>query len=238
MREELHEVQHPCPSGFRGGRLEALPEDLPALRWGVARLVLHRGARVSHAAGHLLLRESRGVRRIPQCHARTKCKGQLRTITRISQDDLCVVPRSTTNVLGPTHLVLWAHARLLVPLRRGWRTHYRPILSASRERVVEHVQDRREGLVAQGKVPVMVGTSLTPVSHAYDLIPHGSAEDSLAARHQEPHGRGLCMSPRQAVEAVHVTHESGPTRDHLLPIVVNWAEQERGDVHGHTTISS
>mmetsp|Transcript_74937 Transcript_74937/g.231727 ORF Transcript_74937/g.231727 Transcript_74937/m.231727 type:complete len:252 (+) Transcript_74937:110-865(+) len=236
VREELHEAEQRGPAG-PAGRVVALQEDLPTLAGRGAGLVLHGGAEGPHVLGDLVVGEGRVVGDLPERHPSAEGEGQLGTVSRIAQDHLRVGPLGG-EVLRPHHLVLGAHAKLLVPLWRRRRTHNGPVGGARREREVVHVEDGRKGLVTQGEVPVMVGTGLSPVPHAYDLVPHGSAEHSLPPRHQEPHGGRLRVSPRQAVEAVHVAHERGPAGDHLVPVVVDRPEKNRGYVHGHTSIPS
>mmetsp|Transcript_86486 Transcript_86486/g.253128 ORF Transcript_86486/g.253128 Transcript_86486/m.253128 type:complete len:360 (+) Transcript_86486:652-1731(+) len=81
-----------------------------------------------------------------------------------------------------------------------------------------------------------IGTGIRPVSHAGDLVPDCSGEDALAARHEEPHGGHLGVPPGQAVEAVDVAAEGGAAGDHLVPVAVQGAQQDRGDVHGDPSI--
>mmetsp|Transcript_82175 Transcript_82175/g.227956 ORF Transcript_82175/g.227956 Transcript_82175/m.227956 type:complete len:357 (+) Transcript_82175:107-1177(+) len=237
VREKLHEVQQTAPAGWLLFAV-AMHEFLPALLRTVAVFGLHGRTLRSVVQRQLLRRERPCVIDLPQAHALPEREGQLRTVARITQNDLGVGPGRTDHGLVPLHFVLRAHLLLLVPLPLARRPCDSRVVGALGQGVVEHVQDGRDRLVAEGKVPMVVGPGLAPVAHANDLVPHRSAEYSFTTGHEEPHDCCLRMSPRLAVESVHVAHEGGMVTDHLLPVVIEGTEQDRGDVHGHTTIPS
>mmetsp|Transcript_43184 Transcript_43184/g.112397 ORF Transcript_43184/g.112397 Transcript_43184/m.112397 type:complete len:221 (-) Transcript_43184:337-999(-) len=84
---------------------------------------------------------------------------------------------------------------------------------------------------------MVISPCVVLVPHADDLVPDGSRENALAASHQEPHRHDLGVPPGHAIEPVHVSPQGGPLLDHLVPILVQRPEQDRGYVHCNAAVS-
>mmetsp|Transcript_65212 Transcript_65212/g.147088 ORF Transcript_65212/g.147088 Transcript_65212/m.147088 type:complete len:247 (+) Transcript_65212:366-1106(+) len=162
------------------------------------------------------------VHDVPVDHAE-QGEGQVRAVSRITEQDPRVVPRRPGDTLEPLgHLILRAEV-LTRPVPRD----HRPIIGALRQRIVEDAQDGEYRLVAKCLEGQAVSSSRVHISHADDLIPNSRAKDALAPRHQEPDGHGLGVPPRLAIGTVHVATEGGPADDHILPVLVKGAQQNR-----------
>mmetsp|Transcript_115171 Transcript_115171/g.223761 ORF Transcript_115171/g.223761 Transcript_115171/m.223761 type:complete len:401 (-) Transcript_115171:295-1497(-) len=167
---------------------------------------------------------------IPQRHAR-HCKRQVRTVTWISQQNFDVIPGRPREACVPTWLFVFG-ALFFGKDQRG-------VLVTLGQSVVHLLKDRRQSLVPEGKVPLVVEsfTGFT-APQALHLIPYSCCEESIPTRHEKPHCGHLGMPVRVSIEAVDVPTESIVVGLHLVPIVVQRPQQHRGDVHGNATVSS
>mmetsp|Transcript_109722 Transcript_109722/g.245029 ORF Transcript_109722/g.245029 Transcript_109722/m.245029 type:complete len:244 (-) Transcript_109722:15-746(-) len=111
------------------------------------------------------------------------------------------------------------------------------VIPALGQTVIEHTQDRKERLVPESEIPLLVSLRVSPVSHADDRVPDSSTENAFAAGHEKPHRRRLCVIPWHAVETVHVAPECRSLSQHLVPILIERAKQDHRDVQGYATIA-
>mmetsp|Transcript_11600 Transcript_11600/g.32390 ORF Transcript_11600/g.32390 Transcript_11600/m.32390 type:complete len:419 (+) Transcript_11600:63-1319(+) len=234
VTEQLHEGQQ-CRLAVFGLLAKACHEHvLPALPRAVACLARHR------RPGEDL----RGVPRplgavdVPVRHAE-EGEGQLRAVPRVAEEQHGVVPRRAAGALEPRRLlVLGAHGRVLV-----WEDVLGAVCDADshvgealRQRVIELLHYGQQDLVAQSQVLVPVPVGVRVVPHARHLALHRLGEDALPTRHEEPHARDLRVPPRLPIQSVRVAAERSALPDHLVPIVVDGAQEDRGDVHGDAPI--
>eukprot|EP00418_Pyrodinium_bahamense_P096294 CAMPEP_0179027170 /NCGR_PEP_ID=MMETSP0796-20121207/8901_1 /TAXON_ID=73915 /ORGANISM="Pyrodinium bahamense, Strain pbaha01" /LENGTH=377 /DNA_ID=CAMNT_0020723291 /DNA_START=1 /DNA_END=1131 /DNA_ORIENTATION=- len=161
------------------------------------------------------------VRGVPPEHER-----QHWAIPRVFQQELVVVAG-------------WARGRRPAACRAAFRTGagigHGAVVAALRQGPVEHAQHRGQDLVREG------GAGQEPRHGSGRGLAHGlpsccDPEHAFAPGHQEPDQARRRRSPGPAGEAVVVPAVGSARPDHLVPVVLEWPQEQNARINGYAAV--